>query len=145
MDGPRHERRQHFRGKAASRPRDAGSLPRGRVARRGSTAETRNIGVGGAFIATPHASSRSARTLDGRAHAADDRSDVHAARGRALGRADATAAMGVQFVGVDVDVLLELNDYFSTPHASALTSVDSKILSAEAGTKPWNSSPDGSG
>ena len=51
--------------------------------------------------------------------------------------------MGVQFVGVDVDVLLELNDYFAT--AYRLTFVDSKILSALAGTKPWNSSPPGSG
>ena len=43
--------------------------------------------------------------------------------------------MGIQFVGVDVDILLELNDYFSTLadlRAGRPTSVDSKILSAEA-------------
>ena len=51
MDGPRHERRRHFRGKA----RPGRIMPvrfRTQAHAAWTDAETRNIGVGGAYIAS---------------------------------------------------------------------------------------------
>jgi hypothetical protein len=114
MDGPRHERRHHFRGKA--RP---GRVLPVRI-RRGPTdpwipAETRNIGVGGAFVATELALEQGAPitvelTLPGAARAYALPCVVRWRR--AVG--DRDDGLGVQFVGVDVDVLLELNDFFAS-------------------------------
>ncbi len=111
-DGPEHERRHHFRGK----PRPGRVLPvKFRAA--GDTgwvvAETRNIGVGGAFIASPlvqpiGASLTVLLTLP----TTDQVFTLPAVVRWASTGPD--GGMGVQFVGVDVDVLLELNDYFST-------------------------------
>ena len=76
-------------------------------------AETRNIGVGGAFIAshviepvgTP-------LTIELTLPTSDQVFTLPAIVRWAS--VDDGGGMGVQFVGVDVDVLLELNDYFSS-------------------------------
>jgi Tfp pilus assembly protein PilZ len=110
MDGQRHERRQYFRAKA--RPgrvlpvRFKTTLHPGWIA-----AQTRNIGVGGAFIATSQVqvvgtSMTLALTLPTSEQVFTLPAIVRWAHG--------SEGMGVQFVGVDVDILLELNDYFST-------------------------------
>ena len=110
MDGQRHERRQYFRGK--SRPGRV--LPvryKTTLHPRWITAETRNIGVGGAFIAcadvqpvgTPMTIEFSLPTSD----------QVFTLPAIVKWSRDKDG-MGVQFVGVDVDILLELNDYFSS-------------------------------
>jgi hypothetical protein len=127
-----HERRQHFRGKA----RPGRVLPiRFRVgAGAWVDASTRNIGVGGAFIVAAASAVGTLITLELTLPTSDRAFTLTAEV-----RWSAADGMGVQFVGVDVDVLLELNDFFSTltgldePHRE---SVDSKILSADAGTKP---------
>jgi hypothetical protein len=111
MDGPQHERRQFFRGK--SRP--------GRVlaVRYRTTlhpawihAETRDIGVGGAFIAAKEdvQPAGTPMTVELSLPTTDQVFTLPAiVRWSAPGR-----GMGIQFVGVDVDILLELNDYFSS-------------------------------
>jgi hypothetical protein len=106
---PRHERRHHFRGKA----RPGRVLPvRFRTA--GQTAwleaETRNVGIGGAFIVTPVIQpSGSQLAVELILPSSDQAFSLPA-----VVRWAAPDGMGVQFVGVDVDVLLELNDYFAT-------------------------------
>lgn len=106
---PRHERRQHFRGKA--RP---GRVMRVRLRAPGQpdwlVADTRNIGVGGAFIATPEIQPiGTTLTLELTLPTTEQVFTLPA-----VVRWAARDGMGVQFVGVDVDVLLELNDYFAT-------------------------------
>jgi len=110
MDGQRHERRQYFRGKA----RPGRVLPlryRTTLHPRWITAQTRNIGVGGAFIAcadvqpvgTPMTVELSLPT-----------SDQVFTLPAIVKWSREKDGMGIQFVGVDVDILLELNDYFSS-------------------------------
>lgn len=109
MERPRHERRRHFRGKA----RPGRVLPvRFRAASHTAwvTAETRNIGVGGAFIATPLVQPVGSQlTVELNLPTTDQTFALPS-----VVRWSAADGMGVQFVGVDVDVLLELNDYFAT-------------------------------
>jgi len=110
MDHPRqHERRHHFRGKA----RPGRVLPvRFRAAAHTAwiTAETRNVGVGGAFIVTQLAQPVGSNlTVELKLPNNDQ---VFALP--SIVRWVAGDGMGVQFVGADVDVLLELNDYFAT-------------------------------
>ncbi len=110
MDGPRHERRRHFRGKA--RPGRIMAV-RFRTPAHASwiTAETRNIGVGGAFIASGDAQPvGTTLTVELRLPTSDQVFTLPAV----VRWCNAGEGMGIQFVGVDVDVLLELNDYFST-------------------------------
>ena len=109
MDGPRHERRQHFRGKA----RPGRILPiRFRTAEEPwIAAETRNIGVGGAFIATSHTLPAGAPLTVELALPSSDQVFTLPAVARWIAP---DSGMGIQFVGVDVDVLLELNDYFAS-------------------------------
>lgn len=104
-----HERRQHFRGKA--RP--------GRVLplrfRPGTDevwldAETRNIGVGGAFIVTTQIPEVGATIAIQLSLPGNDQTFALPA----VVRWRSNDGMGVQFVNVDVDVLLELNDFFAT-------------------------------
>ena len=77
------------------------------------TAQTRNIGVGGAFIASPLLEAiGSALTLEVTLPTTDQVFTLPAVVRWTTGGPD--GGMGVQFVGVDVDILLELNDYFST-------------------------------
>jgi hypothetical protein len=109
MDDPRHERRRHFRGKA----RPGRVLPlRFRAGDHTGwvPAETRNIGVGGAFIVTQLVQAvGSSLTLELTLPTSDQVFVLPS-----VVRWAASDGMGVQFVGVDVDVLLELNDYFAT-------------------------------
>jgi hypothetical protein len=75
-------------------------------------AETRNIGVGGAFIAC-HAVEPVGTTLTLELKLpTSQQTFTLPAIVRWASRSE--GGMGVQFVGVDVDVLLELNDYFSS-------------------------------
>jgi hypothetical protein len=110
MDGPRHERRHHFRGKA--RP---GRVMRVRfktpAEQDWSVAETRNIGVGGAFIVTSALIAVGTTLTIELTLPTTDQTFTLPAVVRWTNEGD---GMGVQFVGVDVDVLLELNDFFST-------------------------------
>jgi len=105
----RHERRQHFRGKA--RPGRVMRV-RFRAPAHGQPviADTRNIGVGGAFIATSDIQPvGTTLTIDLTLPTTEQVFTLPA-----IVRWAARDGMGVQFVGVDVDVLLELNDYFAT-------------------------------
>ena len=110
MDSQRHERRQYFRGKA--RPgrvmsvRFRTTLHPGWIA-----AETRDIGVGGAFLACDDPQPvGTALTLELRLPTSEQTFTLPSiVRWSKPGQ-----GMGVQFVGVDVDILLELNDYFSS-------------------------------
>lgn len=102
------ERRRHFRGKA--RP---GRRVRLRFRPRGSdgwtVAETRNIGVGGAFILgahlTPHSDIEVEIDVAGRATPLSLIAEV---------RWNAAEGIGVQFHDVDIDVLLELNGFLAS-------------------------------
>ncbi len=73
-------------------------------------AETRNIGVGGAFIVTKLVPPvGDALTVELVLPTSEQKFTLPAAV-----RWSNDEGMGVQFVGVDVDILLELNDYFAT-------------------------------
>jgi hypothetical protein len=75
-------------------------------------AETRDIGVGGAFIVTPHLLPvGTTLTIEVRLPTSDQ---AFALPSVVRWTSAAEGVMGVQFVDVDVDILLELNDYFST-------------------------------
>ena len=114
MDGPRHERRHHFRGKA--RPGRVLSVRFRAASHRGwVAAQTRNIGVGGAFIVSQHVQPVGTNlTLEVMLPTNEQVFTLPA-----IVRWAATDGMGVQFVGVDIDILLELNDYFATLTGSA--------------------------
>ncbi|MDQ3334860.1 MAG: PilZ domain-containing protein [Myxococcota bacterium] len=109
MESPRHERRRYFRAKA----RTGRVLPvRFRAAAHTAwvTAETRNIGVGGAFVVTKLVQSiGEALTIEVSLPTTEQTFALPA-----VVRWTDGDGMGVQFVGVDVDILLELNDYFAT-------------------------------
>jgi uncharacterized protein (TIGR02266 family) len=76
-------------------------------------AETRNIGTGGAFIASPLVQPvGTPLTIELALPTTEQVFTLPAVVRWAEGGGD--GGMGVQFVGVDVDVLLELNDYFAT-------------------------------
>lgn len=109
MDGARHERRTHFRGKA----RPGRVLPvRFRAGDHTGwvTAETRNIGIGGAFVASPLAQPVGTQLVVEVMLPTTEQRFVLPS----IVRWTSAEGMGVQFVGVDIDVLLELNDYFAT-------------------------------
>ena len=108
----RFERRQYFRGKA----RPGRVLPvryKTTLHPAWITAETRNIGVGGAYIATAQIQEVGAALTVELTLPTSDRAFTLPAIVRWASAAD-PAGMGIQFVGVDVDILLELNDYFAT-------------------------------
>ncbi len=119
MSESRHERRQHFRGK----PRPGRRLAIRYRASGGDwiRAETRNIGVGGAFIATadPMASG-SPVEIELEVPTCEKplilRGQVRWAQhdGEGEDGAGAGGGIGVQFQDIDIDVLLELNDYFAS-------------------------------
>ncbi len=110
MDGQRHERRQYFRGRA----RPGRVLPvRFRTALHPAwiSAETRDIGIGGAFIAsTQLQQAGTSLTVELTLPTTEQVFTLPAI----VRWAKADQGMGVQFVGVDIDILLELNDFFST-------------------------------
>jgi hypothetical protein len=110
MEGQRHERRQYFRGKA----RPGRVMP---VRFRTSLhpdwiqAETRNIGVGGAFIACRELQSiGTPLTIEVTLPTSEQIFTLPAI----VRWTHDDEGMGIQFVGVDVDIMLELNDYFAT-------------------------------
>ena len=114
MTEARHERRQHFRGK----PRPGRRLSIRYRVEGGSwiRAETRNIGVGGAFVASNEPAQQGApveielevptcdKPLILRGQVRWSQTDGHGE----------DAGMGVQFQDLEIDVLLELNDYFAS-------------------------------
>jgi uncharacterized protein (TIGR02266 family) len=114
----KRERRSHFRGKprlgrrveVVYRPlADAESQARE------CRAFTRNIGVGGAFIVTeqpPPPGSRLALNLH--IPTSGKRMKVDAEVRWIAGQEQAVRGMGVKFYGLEVDQLLELNEYFSS-------------------------------
>jgi len=109
MDRPPHERRHHFRGKA----RPGRVLPlRFRTPPHTAwvTAQTGNIGVGGAFIVTPLVQVVGTALVLELTLPTTEQTFLLPA----VVRWTTVAGMGVQFIGVDVDVLLEMNDYFSS-------------------------------
>jgi len=82
------------------------------------TAETRNIGTGGAFIASPLVQPvGTPLTIELALPTTEQVFTLPAVVRWAESGGD--GGMGVQFVGVDVDILLELNDYFATLTGSA--------------------------
>ena len=112
MDRVQYERRQFFRGKA----RPGRVLPirfKTTLHPAWIAAETRNIGVGGAYIATPEVQEVGTALTVELTLPTSDRVFTLPSIVRWASGAD-PAGMGIQFVGVDVDILLELNDYFST-------------------------------
>lgn len=118
MDGPQHERRHHFRGKA--RPGRVMSV-RYRMGVAGDghapwiVAETRDIGVGGAFIAAVTTEPiGSPLTIEVELPTTDRVFELPGIVRWVRGSGDDDDGMGIQFVGVDVNVLLELNDYFAS-------------------------------
>jgi PilZ domain len=110
MDGQRHERRQYFRGKA----RPGRVLPvrfRTTLHPAWIAAQTRDIGVGGAFIASAQLQPvGTPMTLELTLSTSDQIFTLPAI----VRWAKPGEGMGIQFVGVDVDILLELNDFFAT-------------------------------
>jgi hypothetical protein len=74
--------------------------------------ETRNIGTGGAFVVLAPLAVGTTLTLE-LALPSTDQVFALPAIVRWAQPGDG-GGIGVQFVGVDVDVLLELNDYFAT-------------------------------
>jgi uncharacterized protein (TIGR02266 family) len=116
MHESRHERRQHFRGK----PRPGRRLAiRYRKPGTGASAwidaETRNIGVGGAFIASQDPM-KTGSEIEIELHVPTCEQPL-VLKGQVRWIQDEgteDAGMGVQFHDVDIDVLLELNDYFAS-------------------------------
>ena len=112
MERPVHERRHHFR----SRGRPGRILAvkfRAEDHAGWVDAKTRDIGTGGAFIASPLVQPiGTTLTLELTLPTTDQTFALPAIVRWAAAGVD--GGMGVQFVGVDVDVLLELNDYFAT-------------------------------
>ena len=119
MAESKRERRGHFRGKA--RPGRRVEV-RWRVVESSQLSDeqrayTKNIGVGGAFIITPHppppgTSLQIALSVPATARALEVRGDV---RWVVADVSDADEqGMGVKFAGLDVDQLMALNEYFGS-------------------------------
>jgi uncharacterized protein (TIGR02266 family) len=115
----KRERRSHFRGKP--RPGRRVELAYRVIDTAGeesdeSRAFTRNIGIGGAFVVTedpapPGAELRLVVQIPTSGKSIEVRGEV---RWIADGDLDAVHGMGVKFHGLDVDQLLELNEYFTS-------------------------------
>lgn len=108
------ERRRHFRGKA--RP---GRRVRLRYRSRGddgwTPAETRNIGVGGAFILGATLPAKTEIEVEIEVAGRDVPLRLTAeVRWVASGTGEDPLGVGVQFHDVDIDVLLELNGYLAS-------------------------------
>jgi uncharacterized protein (TIGR02266 family) len=108
------ERRTHFRGKPRPGRRveveyqtDTGPLLR---------AFTRNIGVGGAFIVTDRPEKPGTGIkISLRVPTSDQTIRVRAeVRWQSAGAGDEPAGMGVKFFGLEVEELLQLNEYFAS-------------------------------
>jgi hypothetical protein len=110
MDGQSHERRQYFRGKA----RPGRVLPvryRTTLHPRWIEAEMRDIGVGGAFISALDVQPvGTSMTVELTLPTSDQVFSLPAI----VRWAREQEGMGIQFVGVDASILLEINDFFSS-------------------------------
>ncbi len=110
----KHERRQHFRAGQRGRPERIMAVRYRTAAAQHRDAtwietSTRNIGVGGAFLEGPAPPVGATITLELKLPTSD-----HVFTLPAVVRWAATDGAGVQFQDVDVDILLELNDYFGS-------------------------------
>jgi len=120
MSGHAHERRRHFRGK----PRAGRILPVRFRIKNGAwhAGSTRNIGVGGAFIADapgvavgdPIELELVLPSCDGPLALRGVVRRVHEGSAAGDGVEASDGGIGIEFVEVEVDVLLELNDYFAS-------------------------------
>jgi uncharacterized protein (TIGR02266 family) len=79
-----------------------------------TSADTRNIGVGGAFIATATPLPVGTPLVVELTVPTSDRKFELTALVRWANDSGDDPGMGVQFVDVDIDVLLDLNDYFAS-------------------------------
>lgn len=117
-DSKKVERRGHFRGKArAGRRVELTYRPQGAPESDQKGAVTSNIGVGGAFILTdapPPVTTRLdvALSIPTSESALVLSAEVRWVRHPKEGRTD--AGMGVKFLGLDVDSLLLLSEYFAS-------------------------------
>ena len=112
MDERRHERRQFFRGKL----RPGRVMPIRFCSQTSETwidAETRNIGVGGAYVTTPHVAEVGSALAVEVKLPTSDRVFTLLAIVRWASAAQ-PAGMGIQFMDTDSEILVELNDYFAT-------------------------------
>ena len=115
--GDTHERRNHFRGN----PRPGRRIEI-QYCRKGSgddliTAVTRNIGVGGAFILCDERPAiGELLELHLQVPSSEDTIEVDAeVRWENTGEdEDSTSGVGVKFLGLDVDALLSLSEYFAS-------------------------------
>lgn len=114
----KRERRNHFRGKP--RPGRRVEVQYRLVDGTGEEHEplkafTRNIGVGGAFIVTEDPAAPGCELQLTIQIPTGKKIDVRGeVRWIADGEDDAVHGMGVKFHGLDVDQLLELNEYFTS-------------------------------
>ncbi|MCE9577784.1 MAG: PilZ domain-containing protein [Deltaproteobacteria bacterium] len=106
-----HERRRHFRGKP--RPGRVLEIRHRAAGAAWCLATTRNIGVGGAFI-EGGADLRTGLELELELRLPG--SDLWRPLNAIVRRIEAgpPPGFGVEFIDVEVDVLLELNDYFAS-------------------------------
>jgi hypothetical protein len=107
----KHERRQHFRAGPRGRP-DRIMAIRYRTAAATAWVETstRNIGVGGAFISGPAPPVGTPITLELQLPTSERVFTLPAV----VRWSAADGGVGVQFQDVDVDILLELDEYFAS-------------------------------
>lgn len=113
MERAQHERRQHFRSKG----RPGRVLPvkfRAQEHTGWIVAETRDIGTGGAFIASPLVQPVGTPLTIELTLPTTEQTFALPGIVRWASVGPPGGGMGVQFIGVDVDVLLELNDYFAS-------------------------------
>jgi hypothetical protein len=112
----RRERRSHFRGKPRPGRRVEVDYRVGEASPR--RAFTRNIGVGGAFIVTGEPEKPGTLlSLSLKVPTATQTEDVVVkaeVRWCAQAQGDVPAGMGVKFLGLEVEELLQLNEYFAS-------------------------------
>jgi hypothetical protein len=112
----RRERRNHFRGKPRPGRRVEVEYQIGDAAPR--RAFTRNVGIGGAFIVTPEPESPGTMLrLSLRVPTATDPVSVRAEvrwTSNGDGTPESLSGMGVKFLGLEVEELLQLNEYFAS-------------------------------
>ena|SRR5688572_3512274 len=114
----RRERRNHFRGKPRPGRRVEVEYQIGDAASR--RAFTRNIGIGGAFIVTPEPERPGTMlSISLRVPTSSDpvtvRAEVRWTNGVGPdGSSDGLTGMGVKFLGLEVEELLQLNEYFAS-------------------------------
>ena len=121
-DNPnRREKRRHFRGKSRPGRRLEVHYRVVGAAAPGVTAMTSNIGVGGAFIATATpAAIGTPLTIDVHTPHLNEPHSVRAEVRWVSGADDHLGVgMGVKFVDVDVEVMIQLAEYFATLTATA--------------------------